>query len=78
MVSVHGLQLSVHGWKNQRIIKFIVKILIRLRSSLPSYSQELPGIKSKTSIFSLKFELCYVFSPLTVNRQQGTATPNVR
>ena len=60
-VTVHGLQLSVHGWKNQRISKFIAKMLIRFRSFLLPYSCAGPGNKSKISIFSLKFELCYIF-----------------
>ena len=46
-VTVHGLQLSVHGWKNQRILKFIAKMLIRFRSSLSPYSQQSPGIRAK-------------------------------
>ena len=60
-VTVHGLQLSVHGWKNQRISKFIAKMLIRFRSFLLPYSCSGPGNKNKISIFSLKFKLCYVF-----------------
>ena len=47
LVTVHGLQLSVHGWKNQRILKFIAKMLIRFRSSLSPYSQQSPGIRAK-------------------------------
>ena len=61
VVTVHGLQLSVHGWKNQRISKFIVGMLIRFRSFLLPYSCAGPGNKSKISIFSLEFELCCLF-----------------